>query len=176
MIPKSIKREHIIKAIEEIKKNGVPKGKNSKKFFLEFNKKHYSPKYVISLANKYTNGKELDLMSFSVGKETNDFLKKLGFNIIEASRSTRRIKPSKAQKETKLFHHNERCPKCKEIIKKLLEKIYEKVKVNYKFDIGVFPEDFKNTRHYKDWREKVNKEFKKLAKMEKPKMWKYRFS
>ena len=152
MIPKSIKREHIIKAIEEIEKNGVPKRKNSKKFFLEFNK-NYPPKYVISLANKYTNGKELDLMSFSGGKETNDSLKKLGFTIIEASRSTRRIKPSKAQKETKLFHHNERCPKCKETIKKLLEKIYGKVKVNYKFDIGVFPEDFKNTRHYKDLEE-----------------------
>ena len=37
MIPKNIKREHVIKAIEEIKRNGIPKGRNSKKFLLEFN-------------------------------------------------------------------------------------------------------------------------------------------
>lgn len=83
MIPKSIKREHIIKAIEEIEKNGVPKRRKSRKFFLEFNGRHYPPKYVISLANKYANGKELDPTKFGGGKETNNFLKNLGFNIIE---------------------------------------------------------------------------------------------
>ena len=65
MIPKNIKKEHIIKAIEEIKRNGVSKRRNSKRSFLEFNKKHYPPKYVISLANKYANGKELDPTGFS---------------------------------------------------------------------------------------------------------------
>jgi len=83
MIPRNIKRIHIIKAIEEIEKNGVPERRKSRKFFLEFSGRHYPPKYVISLANKYANGKELDPTKFGGGKETNNFLKNLGFNIIE---------------------------------------------------------------------------------------------
>lgn len=83
MIPKNIKKEHIIKALEEIKKSGVPKGRESKRFLLEYNGKNYPPKYIISLANKYANGKELDSKEFSGGRETNNFLKQLGFNIAE---------------------------------------------------------------------------------------------
>ena len=45
-------------------------------------------------------------------------------------------------------HHNERCPMCKETIKKLLERIYGRVETNYKFDIGTYPEDFRNTPYY----------------------------
>ena len=60
MIPKNIKKEHIIKAIEEIKRNGIPKGRDSKKFLLKFNGEYYPPKYVISLANKYANGEILE--------------------------------------------------------------------------------------------------------------------
>ena len=56
MIPKNIRKEHIIKAIEEIKKSGIPKGRHSRKFLLEFEGKFYQPKCVISLANKYANG------------------------------------------------------------------------------------------------------------------------
>lgn len=44
--------------------------------------------------------------------------------------------------------HSERCPKCKEIVKRLLEKIYGKVEINFKFDIGTQPDDFKNTPYY----------------------------
>jgi len=151
MIPKNIKLEHILKAIEEIKRNGIPKGKNSRKFFLEFNGNYYPPKYVISLANKYANGEELDPEEFSGGEETNTFLKELGFNIVEisTSRSSKRTQYTKIKKEKFLdIHHNERCPKCKETIRKLLQKIYGGVKVNYKFNIGTFPEDFKHSSYY----------------------------
>lgn len=85
MIPKNINREHIIKAIEEIEKVGIPDDRISKKFLLEYNGKYYPPKYTISLANKYANGKELDPQEFSGGTETNDFLKDLGFNIVKVS-------------------------------------------------------------------------------------------
>lgn len=37
MIPKNIGREHILKAIEEIRKKGVPQGRGSRKFLIEFN-------------------------------------------------------------------------------------------------------------------------------------------
>ena len=136
MIPKNIKREHIIRAIEEIRKNGIPKGRNSRKFLLEFNGKYYPPKYIISLANKYADGEILDPTKFSGGKETNDFLRKLGFNIISTSAQEKAPKsPNKIKKERKLpnIHKGERCPRCKETIKRLLEKIYGRVVENYKW-------------------------------------------
>ena len=100
MIPKNIEREHAIKAIEEIKRNGIPKDRNSRKFLLEFDGKYYPPKYVVSLANKYANGEILDPTQFSGGKETNDFLRNLGFNIIKRSKAKKKkrkkvIKPSR---------------------------------------------------------------------------------
>ena len=151
MIPKNIKREHVIKAIEEIKRNGIPKGRNSKKFLLEFNGEYYPPKYVISLANKYANGEILDPAQFSGGKETNDFLRNLGFSIIELS-TAKKIKPFSIKRERKSLniHQGERCPKCKETIRKLLEKIYGRVEENYKFRAGTLPEDFKNTPYYSE--------------------------
>lgn len=82
MIPKNIYREHILKAIEEIEKVGIPVGRSSKKYRLEFNSKYYPPKYIITLANKYANGNELDSSEFSGGSETNTFLRVLGFKII----------------------------------------------------------------------------------------------
>lgn len=150
MIPKNIKREHILRAIEEIKKAGIPEGRCSKKFLLEFNGDYYPPKYVISLANKYAYGKELNLSEFSGGKETNNFLKNLGFNIVEVSTLKKTVKPARKRRDIGLssVHHDERCPKCKETIRKLLEKIYGKVEENYKFNVGTCPEDFKDTRYY----------------------------
>jgi len=72
-----------VKAIREIDAKGVPSNRNSKKFVLIYDGKEYPPKYVISLANNYANGVMLDSSLFSGGQETNRFLKKLGFEIIE---------------------------------------------------------------------------------------------
>jgi len=150
MIPKNIKEEHVIKAIEEVERVGIPKDRSSKKYLLEFNGKQYPPKYVISLANKYANGKELNSSEFSGGKETNDFLKTLGFNIVNISSSRMPIKSFKRNSEvrTSRTRHDERCPKCKETLRKLLENIYGKAESNYKFEIGTHPEDFWNTVYY----------------------------
>ena len=41
----------------------------------------YPPKLVISIANRYANGSELDSTKFSGGKESNEFLKARGFEI-----------------------------------------------------------------------------------------------
>lgn len=60
----------------------------SKKFLLEYNCEFYLPKYVISVANKYANGKELDLQEFSGGTETNNFLKNLGLHIVKSLQIT----------------------------------------------------------------------------------------
>lgn len=153
MIPKNIKKDDIIKAIEEAKKVGVPEERGSKKYLLEFNGDHFPPKYIISLANRYVNGRKLDFSEFSGGKETNDFLRAVGFNIVGVSSAKKAN--LKGQREISLSktHHKERCPKCKETISRLLEKNYGKVEQNYKFEIGTRPEDFKNTQYYGKLRE-----------------------
>lgn len=150
MIPKNIKQKHIIKAIEEIGKNGTPKRRSSKKFFLKYNGKCFPPKYIISLANKYANGKELDPKEFSGGAETNNFFIDLGFNIVEycyINPINKTLKENGRKKISK-SHHNERCSKCKETVKKLLEKIYGRVEQNYKFEVGTRPENFLKTPYY----------------------------
>ncbi|HAF07117.1 MAG: hypothetical protein XD76_0863 [candidate division TA06 bacterium 32_111] len=171
MIPKNIKKEHIIKAIEEIKKIGLPSRRNSKKFWLKYKGKLYPPKHIISLANKYANGKELDPKEFSGGAETNKFLKELGFNIVESlfeKTITKTLKENRRKKISK-SNHNERCPKCKETVKELLEKIYGKVEVNYNLKVGTLPEDFKNTPYYEQLKNiyealQNNRGFKKFVK------------
>lgn len=79
MIPKNITREHIEKAIIEIEEKGFPQERDSASYELIYNGEVYPPKYVVSLANKYANGYELEWKSFKGGNETNDFLEKLGF-------------------------------------------------------------------------------------------------
>jgi len=150
MIPKNIRKEHIIKAMGEIKKSGIPKGRCSRKFLLEFEGKFYPPKYVISLANKYANGVELDSSTFSGGRETNDFLRVLGFRIVEVSVTAKAIKPNEKRVKVKpsKIRHDERCRKCKETVRRLLERIYGRVEENYRFEVGTRPEDYSGTPHY----------------------------
>lgn len=83
MIPKNITREHVLEAIREIDRNGVPSGRNSRKFILLYEGKSYPPKYVVSLANKYANEVMLDSLKFCGGQETNRFLGRLGFEILD---------------------------------------------------------------------------------------------
>ena len=82
MIPDNITREHILEAIDAIDKAGVPKSREATKYGLKHNYKLYPPKYVISIANRFTNGIELDPELFSGGDETNSYLELLGFQII----------------------------------------------------------------------------------------------
>ncbi len=79
MIPKEITEEHILRAINEIDRNGVPTKRESTKYNLIYKGKEYPPKYVISRACFYATGEELDNEEFSGGTETNTFLESLGF-------------------------------------------------------------------------------------------------
>ena len=83
MIPENITKGHIIKAIERIGEEGVPPNRNSKKYCVKLDGKYDPPKYVISLDNKYANGRELDHFEFKGGKETNNFLMSRGIMIVE---------------------------------------------------------------------------------------------
>jgi predicted HNH restriction endonuclease len=83
MIPDNIEARHILLAIGAIKRNGVPKRRKSTKFDLLFDKKKLPPKLVISLANRYANGKEWTPDNFSGGHESNNFLVSRGFLIVD---------------------------------------------------------------------------------------------
>ncbi|MFX0203950.1 MAG: McrB family protein, partial [Candidatus Hodarchaeota archaeon] len=83
MIPQNITREHILEALKEIKRKGVPYRREPTKFHLLHDGEQFPPKYVISLANKFANDRELEPSQFSGGHETNSFLRELGFEIVE---------------------------------------------------------------------------------------------
>jgi hypothetical protein len=81
-IPENIGHEHITQAINEIDSNGIPKIRKSKTHFVIHNGKKYPPKYIISLANKFINGKELKSESFHTLRHAVPFLKKKGFDVV----------------------------------------------------------------------------------------------
>lgn len=104
MIPNNISREDILRAISQISREGTPKGRKHKNYVLEFESNYYPPKYVISIANKYANGKELAAEDFSGGAETNNFLIKKGFTIVKVSGVSEKKKVFKScgyEKKTK---------------------------------------------------------------------------
>ncbi|MFQ5454446.1 MAG: hypothetical protein ACE5D6_09715, partial [Candidatus Zixiibacteriota bacterium] len=151
MIPKNIKRSHILKAINEIDSSGVPKGRSSRKFILEYKGRAYPPKYIISIASKYANRNELDPGNFNGGPESNNFLVNLGFSIKEDSFPVGKSRKIKNKKRCSLkSRHNERCQKCKETVRNLLEKIYGEVHSNHKFTMGTLPEHFRKFKYYKE--------------------------
>jgi len=151
MIPSNIERGHIIKAIREIDSNGILPGRESRSFLLIFEGKRYPPKYVLSLANKFANGEELDPSRFSGGQETNNFLKRLRFEIVGISSSKIRPKSETSQKRTSertQKGHDERCPECKKTIERMLKEIYGNLESNYKFEVSANLEYYKNFPFY----------------------------
>lgn len=85
MIPNNITKEHLEKAIKEIDQNGITKGRQSSTYNLVHDGKHYPPKLIISIANKYANGVELDSSEFEGGIDTQAFklLESFKYKIIE---------------------------------------------------------------------------------------------
>ncbi len=60
-IPIEINEDHILKALKEIKAmREIPVRRKSTKYFLHHDNFDYPPKYVISIANKFAKGEELD--------------------------------------------------------------------------------------------------------------------
>jgi hypothetical protein len=152
MIPRNITKNHILIAIKTIIKGGILKGHESRKYNLFYEGKTYPPKYIVALANQFANGELLESSEFSGGKETNDFLKRLGFEISSESQNRTTTIKSKNKifvKSQNYQSHNERCPICKQTIERMLRKIYGNVICNYKFESGVRPENFIKSDYYK---------------------------
>src|SRR5438552_3834563 len=78
MISKSITRGHIIIAAGIIDKNGVPNGRESRRYEVVIGTHVYPPKYLISQAAKQA-GHPLKPDEFGGGAEANEFLRRLGF-------------------------------------------------------------------------------------------------
>ncbi len=72
-----------LKAIKEASENTIPPNRNSEKYYLQNDKKTGPLKYIVSLANKYANNRELDDREFLGGNQTNNFLRSKGFRIID---------------------------------------------------------------------------------------------
>jgi len=145
MIPSNITYEHIIKAIEKIKREGVPPHRKSKKYHILYGGEKYPPKYVISLANIFANGHEHPPGLFGGGVESVNFLKRFDFEIVESSEKAGMKLPKYAKRENlhpqkkKNKKHTERCPDCKIAVKNMLNKIYGCVEKEKRIDIHTKP-------------------------------------
>jgi 5-methylcytosine-specific restriction protein B len=82
IIPKNITEEHVLQAIQDIDENGIkyPLTK-SKKYDLVYNGKTYPPKYTISIANQFANGKYLTHKEFNT-YQAQAYLKNLSPNFV----------------------------------------------------------------------------------------------
>ncbi len=78
-----VKREHILLALDEIDKDGIPPDARSTTYDMIYGPNRYPPKYVLSLACKHVSGEEFDRAEFSGGESSAAFklLRKLGFQI-----------------------------------------------------------------------------------------------
>ena len=80
---KDITREHVLKALEEIDRNGIPSDARSTTYDLIEGQHRYPPKLVLSLASKHASGVEFDRSLFTGGEASPAFalLRKLNFRI-----------------------------------------------------------------------------------------------
>src|SRR5690348_711669 len=83
-IPDNINKEHLLKAIEKIDKEGYDYHAESSYYDVLYNSKRYPPKLVVSWANIFVNGEALDRNQFEGGLETPSFklLERNGFAIV----------------------------------------------------------------------------------------------
>lgn len=86
----SISPENIRQAIEEINRDGIRLGRQSSTYDVLVDGKRYPPKYLLSLANKYATGQELDHNQFEGGENTPAFafLRDNGYQIVPKNQFT----------------------------------------------------------------------------------------
>lgn len=111
MIPDNITKKHVLKAIAEVDRDGVPPRRGSTKYNLKHGKGLYPPKYLISVANRFANGSELPPSDFSGGNEVNNFLARLGFLIQGGTAKARDVEPTR--RRVKARRHDGHCSDCK---------------------------------------------------------------
>ncbi len=68
MIPQNITKEHVRQAAAQIDMEGVPIEREPKEYHVIVDGKRYPLMYVVSLANKFANGEELEPRVFGPGE------------------------------------------------------------------------------------------------------------
>lgn len=128
-LPTNITKEHLLKAIEKIDKEGIPIDAHSHYYDVIFNEKQYPPKLIVSYANLYANGQILDRDKFEGGLGTQCFklLEEKGFKIIK--------KLSNITQKIKQFSNS---------FKKEVENKYSGDLLSYKILVKELPDEIKN--------------------------------
>ena len=150
MIPTRITKGHIEEAILRVIHDGVPPRRRSRGYCLVTNGKHLPPKYIIALAHQIAAGEWLRPDRFSGGRESNEFLRRHGFAVVECDCGgsvhdgpvTSVSGPSTRKKRTiRSRRHSERCAECKTRVGQLLERIYGTCLPNHRFiwETGLAP-------------------------------------
>lgn len=82
-IPNNINRENIFQAMLKIQREGIPIGRQPRQWAVQYEGEIYPCKLLISWANIYANGAELDPNPNNFQTYmAQDYLTNLGFNII----------------------------------------------------------------------------------------------
>ena len=133
MILMHIAERDIAEAIQRIIRDGIPSRNRGRGYCLVTNGGHLPPKYTIALAHEIATGEWLHSNRFSGGTESNEFLRRSGFEVVKCKCGgsvyddrARSAPSSSAGKERTAAsrRHSERCPDCKTRITELLERIY----------------------------------------------------
>ena len=133
MIPAHISKAHIAAAIRQISRAGIPPPRRGRSYCLVTNGEHFPPKYAIALAHQIATGEWLHSDRFSGGRESNEFLRRHGFDVVQCrcGGSVQSVEvvfkpsppPSKAPSLSS-GSHSQSCSECKDRIAELLERIY----------------------------------------------------
>ncbi|HZG25549.1 MAG TPA: hypothetical protein VEZ17_13250 [Chitinophagaceae bacterium] len=81
MIPKTINRKEVLKAITKANYKFIPRQRRARHWAVLFEGIHYPVKLLISWAYEFQKGKEWD-SSYFISQEAIHYLKSLGFTII----------------------------------------------------------------------------------------------
>ena len=145
MIPGRISKKNIEVALRSILREGVPSRRRGRDYCVVADGGHFPPKYTIALAHRIATGKFLSSDRFSGGRESNDFLRRRGFDVVDCDcggagydeRSTPATAPSeRKRRERTSKRHSERCPECKIRVRELLERLYGTCQTNRRFRWG----------------------------------------
>ena len=155
MIPELISKKHIDIAFSTILRDGVPSRRRGRDYCVVVDGNHFPPKYTIALAHRVATGKFLSSDRFSGGNESNDFLKRRGFEVVTCvcggARHDHRPTPATARSERQLRAkssrcHSERCPECKIRVRELLERLYGTCLPNHRFRWQTSLEAYRGTQ------------------------------
>lgn len=90
MIPDGIEQIHLDRAVAEIRRNGIPRSRQSVHYDYVHSGEPYPPKYVISLAAKYAFGEALASTEFDAVR-ARDYLRSRGHTVIDRRKNKAQI-------------------------------------------------------------------------------------